>query len=77
MSGCEFDVKGYAVRYGVDGSTVSGNFEIKDSTLKSANDDGDAVIIFRGTMTGSTLTLSNTTLTGTPEITGNANVVRN
>jgi len=74
---CEIDVKGYAVRYGVNGSTVNGTFEIVDSTLKSANDDGDAVIIFRGTMTGSTLTIINTTFVGTPEITGNANVVRN
>ncbi|MBE6582119.1 MAG: hypothetical protein E7648_02495 [Ruminococcaceae bacterium] len=73
---CTIDVKGYAVRYGVNGATVNGTFAIKDSTLKSANDDGDAVIIFRGTMTGSTLTITNTTLTGTPEITGNANVVR-
>ena len=73
---CEIDVKGYAVRYGVAGATVNGTFEIKDSTLKSANDDGDAVIIFRGEMSGSTLTITNTTLTGSPEITGNANVVR-
>lgn len=74
---CEIDVKGYTVRYGVDGATVNGAFEIKDSTLKSANDDGDAVIIFRGTMSGSTLTITNTTLVGTPEIAGDANVVRN
>ena len=73
---CKIDVKGYAVRYGVGGATVNGTFEIKDSTLKSANDDGDAVIIFRGTMTGSTLTITNTTIVGTPEISGNANVVR-
>lgn len=73
---CEIDVLGYAVRYGVNGATVNGRFEIKDSILKSANDDCDAVIIFRGNMAGSTLTITNTTLTGTPEITGNANVVR-
>ena len=75
MTGCNFDVTGYAVRFGVNGSTVNGNFLIKDSTLKSANDDGDAVIIFRGTMTGSTLSLDNTTLVGTPQITGNAQVL--
>ncbi len=74
--GCTIDVKGYAVRFGVKGATVNGNFEIKDSILKSANDDGDAVIIFRGTMTGSTLTISNTTIDGSPDISGNANVVR-
>lgn len=77
MTGCTFDVTGYAVRFGVNGTTVNGTFQIKDSTLKSANDDGDAVIIFRGTMTGSTLTITNTTLIGNPEITGEANVVRN
>ena len=73
---CKIDVLGYAVRYGVKGATVNGTFEIKDSTLKSANDDGDAVIILRGNMAGSTLTIENTTLTGTPEITGTANIVR-
>ena len=73
---CIIDVKGYAVRYGVAGATVNGTFEITGSTLKSANNDGDAVIIFRGTMTGSTLTLVDTTITGAPEFSGNANVVR-
>ncbi|MBQ3056236.1 MAG: hypothetical protein IJC95_01945, partial [Clostridia bacterium] len=76
MSGCTIDVQGYAVRFGVNGTTNNGTFSIANSTLKSANDDGDAVIILRGTMTGATLTLTNTTLTGTPEITGNANVIR-
>ena len=76
MSGCEFDTVGYCVRFGVNGSTNNGTFTIADSTLISANDDGDAVIILRGTMTGATLTLTDTTLTGTPEITGDANIVR-
>ena len=76
MSGCEFDTVGYCVRFGVNGATNNGNFTIADSTLTSANDDSDAVIIFRGNMAGATLTITNTTLTGSPEITGNANVVR-
>lgn len=76
MSGCEFDTVGYCVRFGVNGSTNNGTFTIANSTLISANDDGDAVIILRGTMTGATLTLTDTTLTGTPEITGDANIVR-
>lgn len=76
MSGCEFDTEGYCVRFGVNGSTNNGTFTIANSTLISANDDGDAVIILRGTMTGATLTLTDTTLTGTPEITGDANIVR-
>ena len=75
MSGCEFDTVGYCVRFGVNGATNNGNFTIANSTLKSANDDGDAVIIFRGNMAGATLTLTDTTLTGTPEITGTANIV--
>lgn len=77
MSGCEFDTVGYCVRFGVNGSTNNGTFTIANSTFISANDDGDAVIILRGTMTGATLTLTNTTLTGTPDITGSANIVNN
>lgn len=77
MNGCEFDTTGYCVRIGVNGSTNSGNFTIADSTLKSANDDGDAVIILRGTMNAANLTLEgNTTLEGNPEITGVANIVK-
>ena len=76
MSGCEFDTVGYCVRFGVNGATNNGNFTIADSTLKSANDDGDAVIILRGTMTGATLNLKGTTLTGTPDIEGTANIVK-
>ena len=41
---------------------------IKDSTLKSANADGDATIILRGTADYSTLTIENTTIVGTPDI---------
>jgi len=70
MSGCTFDTQGYCVRFGVSGSTLNGTFTIADSNLKSANDEGDAVIIFRGNAEGSTLTLTNTTLTGDPQITG-------
>ncbi len=76
MSGCEFDTVGYCVRLGVNGSTNNGSFTIADSTLKSANDDGDAVIILRGTMTGATLNIKGTTLVGTLDITGKANIVK-
>ncbi len=76
MSDCEFDTVGYCVRFGVNGATNNGNFTIANSTLKSANDEGDAVIIFRGTMTGATLNLKGTTLTGTLDITGDANIVK-
>jgi predicted ribosomally synthesized peptide with SipW-like signal peptide len=76
MSGCEFDTLGYCVRFGVNGATNNGNFTIADSTLTSANDDGDAVIILRGTMTGATLNIEGTTLIGNPDITGTANIVK-
>lgn len=75
MSGCEFDTIGYAVRFGVNGSTLNGEFKIADSTLKSACDDGDAVIIFRGNVSGSTLTLVDTTVDGTLKITNQPGTV--
>ena len=75
IDGCEFDTKGLAVRFGADSkddsvNTNKMNFEITNSTLKSACEDGDAVIIFRDTATFVTLTLDNTTLIGTTEISG-------
>jgi len=76
MSGCEFDTTGYCVRFGVNGSANKGTFAITNSVLKSANDDGDAVIILRGTMAEATLNLEGTTLYGTPDITGSANIVK-
>ena len=76
MSGCEFETLGYCVRFGVNGATNNGNFTIADSNLKSANDDGDAVIILRGTMTGATLNIEGTTLKYS-HITGTANIVSN
>jgi len=75
MSGCEFDTKGYCVRVGVNGSTLNGTFNISDSTLKSAGDDGDAVIIVRGNAAGSTLNLTNTTVTGTEKVSGDAHII--
>jgi hypothetical protein len=78
---CNADVKGYAARFGA-GSAANGaseTYAISNSTLKSACEDGDAVIILRGTADKSTLTLTNTNLVGTKEITNNAvdaNVIR-
>lgn len=74
MTNCNFDVKGYAIRFGVNSGGNLGeakNYVVKNSTLKSANDDGDAVIIFRASAVDANLTLTNTTLIGTPEISGN------
>lgn len=70
----EADTKGYAVRFGASkgGSGFAETYNIKDCTLKSANDDGDAVIILRGTADNSTLTIKNTTIVGEPDVTNNA-----
>ncbi|MBE5787974.1 MAG: hypothetical protein E7324_10660 [Clostridiales bacterium] len=72
--GCEVDVKGYAVRFGESSGGVGAaeTYLIKDCALKSANADGDATIILRGTADNSTLTIVNTTIVGTPDITNTA-----
>ncbi|MBQ2837068.1 MAG: right-handed parallel beta-helix repeat-containing protein [Peptococcaceae bacterium] len=74
VDGCNVNVKGYAVRFGESSGGVGAaeTYLIKNCTLKSANDDGDAVIILRGTADNSTLTIENTTITGTPDITNTA-----
>ena len=74
VNNCNADVRGYAARFG-EGSaadTAAETYAITDSTLKSACEDGDAVIILRGTAANSTLTITNTTLVGTTEIANNA-----
>lgn len=74
VDNCTADVKGYAVRFGESsgGSGEAETYIIKNSTLKSANDEGDAVVIVRGTADNSTLTLTNTTLEGNPAINNTA-----
>ncbi|MBR2970710.1 MAG: hypothetical protein IKC48_02815, partial [Clostridia bacterium] len=74
MSGCTFEVRGYAIRFGASGgaNTTEKIFNIKDSTLKSAcEEDDDAVIIFRGTSVFATLNLVDTTLDGSVKFKGN------
>ena len=73
MDDCTFDTVGYAIRVGVNGSVNSTEkiFNISNSSLKSACDDGDAVIIFRDNATYSTLNLTNTTIEGTTKVSGN------
>ena len=74
MTGCNFDVKGYAVRFGVGSGGNLGTpktYIITGSTLKSACEDGDAVIMFRASAVDATLTLTETTLDGTTKISGN------
>ena len=72
---CNADVKGYAARFGAGSTadTAVETYAITNSTLKSACEDGDAVIILRGTAANSTLTLTNTNLVGATEITNNTN----
>ena len=78
MEGCTFDTKGYAIRVGVKGNTNNGVFNISNSTLKSdCENDDDAVIILRGNMAGSTLNLTNTTVTGTRKYTNESNATIN
>ena len=80
IDGCTVDVKGYAVRYGESsgGSGAAETYSITDSSLKSAcEEDGDAVIVLRGTADNATLTIENTTIEGTPKFinsAANANV---
>lgn len=76
VDNCSIDVKKYAARFGA-GSSASGVgtgkvYSIKNSTLKSANEEGDAVIVLRGTADNSTLTIENTTIEGNPQITNTA-----
>ena len=74
VDNCNVDVRGYAARFGESsgGTGAAEVYAIKNSTLKSANEDGDAVIILRGTADNSTLTITNTTLVGNPEINNTA-----
>ena len=75
VDNCVTDVKGYAVRFG-EGSVADAAAEvyaIKNSTLKAACEDGDSVIILRGTAANSTLTINNTTIEGVSSLANNAN----
>lgn len=74
VSECTVDVKGYAVRFGESSGGVGAaeTYLIKNCKLKSANDEGDATIILRGTADNATLTIENTTLVGTTKITNKA-----
>ena len=74
VDACTANVRGYAARFG-EGAAATGAAEvytIQKSTLASACEDGDAVIILRGTADKATLTITNTTLTGSSLIQNNA-----
>ena len=72
MSNCEFDVKGYAVRFGVNsgGDGTAETYRITNCKLKTDNSESDPVIIFRSTAQDATLTLTDTTLEGNSKISG-------
>ena len=74
VDNCTTDVKGYAVRFGESsgGTGAAEVYTIKNSTLKSACEDGDSVIILRGTADYSTLTIENTTIEGERSIANTA-----
>ena len=74
VDSCVTDVKGYAVRFGETsgGTGIAESYTITNSTLKSACEDGDSVIILRGTADNATLNLNNTTLEGTSKIANSA-----
>ena len=67
MTGCSFDVTGYAVRIGdsSDGNEDAKSYKLTDCALKSACNDGDAVIIIRQSAKNTTVTLINSTAEGT------------
>ena len=58
VDNCTADVKGYAVRFGESsgGSGAAEEYTISNSSLKSECNDGDAVIILRGTADNATRT---------------------
>ena len=68
------DVKGYAVRFGESSGGVGAaeTYTITNCTLKSACDDGDAVIVLRGTADNATLKVVKTTIEGAIELTNTA-----
>ena len=67
------DVKGYAVRIGVNGTpgTNAQDVVLANNTLKSACDDADAVIMFRGTATKANFSMEKNVVSGTTHISGN------
>ena len=74
MSGCTFNVQGYAVRVGVAGAATAEQkvFNINNCVLTSAcAESDDAVIVFRGNATNAKMDLTGSTMTGTRQIMGN------
>ena len=79
IKGSTFNVEKYAVRFGESNNSVVENYAIIDCALTSACVDGDAVIVLRAGATNANLTLTNTVLSGSIEMTGHesANITVN
>ena len=74
MTGCNFDVKGYALRSGVNTGGNLGEekqFVLNNNILKSACDDGDAVIMFRASSVDANFSMTTNVVEGTTHISGN------
>ena len=80
MSGCTFNVRGYALRFGPDKGGNANDiktYTVKNSTLKSTLEDPtDAIIMFRSSAANNntTLTLENVVLEGTTQYKNHENV---
>jgi len=76
ITGCNFDVTGYAVRAGVSTGGNLGTaktYNLSNNTLSGAKDaaDGDAVIMFRASAVDTQLNMEKNVVTGTLHISGN------
>ena len=73
ITGCNFDVTGYAVRAGVNSGGNLGTektYVLENNTLKSACDDGDAVIMLRASAVDMALNMEKNAVSGTTHISG-------
>ena len=70
------DVQGYALRVGASGTPAAYNYVVKNNTLKSAGEDGDAVIIFRNSATEATLSMTDNAVIGATHISGNTEATK-
>ena len=74
VKGCTINVQKYAVRFGESNNSVVEKYAILNSTLTSANAEGDATIVFRAGALNAELTLANTTVGGATPYAGAAGV---
>ena len=74
---CTMNVKKYAVRFGESGNSVVEKYAVTNCNLTSTCEE-DAVIVLRAGATNAQLTLTGTTLSGTPDMIGyeNATIIR-